>query len=167
MTDAELKQQPKTVREEFSNITDREVDGDYKLSAMRKELETLQANLLAAQARHDRVREVKKMMPSDIAGIEQEIEEIAAQRSGAIASAMIDSDTPDFSNDDALLEKLLGLKLKLERLHLASGVLDAQERIAYRAVELASNPCAALEERISQRRDALKLTEARRRHGYA
>ena len=167
MTDADLKQQTRAVREEFEKIADRDFDGDAQIAAMRSELETQLENLRTAQRRHDRIREVKTSMPSDIASVEREIGELEAKRAGAIASALIDSDTPDFSADEVLLEQLLGLKLRLERLRLACGVLDARERISYRSVELAGSPYAATNERISQRLDALKLTEARRRHGLA
>lgn len=167
MTDAELKQQTRSVREEFERISDRDVDGDAQITAMRSELKTQLNTLRAAQAKHDRVRDVKTSMPNDIADAEREIADLEARRAGVIAGCLIDSDTTDFAADAVLIEQLLGLKLRLERLRLASSVLDAQERITYRSVELAGNPCAALEDRINQRRDVLKLTEARRRHGLA
>lgn len=170
MTDEELKQQPRNVREEFERINDNEIDHDQQLKAMNDQLIEAMANLRNAQESHDNVRSCIQWLPSGIASAKNKIEEIKVLRVSAIATALVNekevAPAADFSADDELIAQLKDAELYLERLQLSVQGLDQQEKKARRAVELASNPCADLEDRINHRRDVLKLTEARRRHGY-
>ncbi|WP_265948312.1 hypothetical protein [Dechloromonas sp. A34] len=171
MTDAELKQQPRSVREEFERIKNSELDHDPQLTALNAQLIEARAELCSAQGSHDEVRGCIQWLPSAIASAESKIEEIKGLRVSAIAAALIakteDRPAPDFSADDELLAQLKAAELFLERLQLSAHGLDQKEKQARRTAELAGNPCSALEERINERCDQLRLAEARRRHGFA
>ena len=93
------------------------------------------------------------------------IEQIDSQRAEVIATSLIEGS--DFSDNAELLEQRGDLERLIERLTIARPALEKRQRSLAREVELASNPCTHLEDRINSRRDALKLQEARRRHGYA
>ncbi|KXB30782.1 hypothetical protein AT959_08615 [Dechloromonas denitrificans] len=171
MTDAELKAQPRSVREEFERIKEGEIDHDEQLSSLKTQLADLLAKQHESQAVHDRIRVCLQWLPTGIASTENRLQEIKAQRVSAITMALVDdkegSGLPDFSLDDALVAEQKNAELYLERLRLSAAGLEQQEKKARRAVELASNPCSAIESKINRHRDQLKLTEAKRRHGYA
>lgn len=170
MADAELKQQPRSVREEFEKIRNSEVDGDQKIIDLKTQLDDATAKRRESQIVHDRARSCLEWVPGAIARTESKIEQIKAKRVSAIATALINEEegdhSPNFSTDDELLTELRSAELYLERLRLSVRGIDQQEKMARRAVELAGNPCSALENRINERRDQLKLAEARRRHRY-
>lgn len=170
MTDEELKQQPRSVREEFSKIQDAQVDGDAKIVAMLGELETKLIAARATMAHHDKIIDVIKWIPFGISSLERQIGKLKERRVAAIAKALIEEEeaceSADFAADDALIDQLAKLERDLERLQLSLPGLQSAERKADREQELAGNPCVALEDQINHRRDWLKLAEARRRHGY-
>lgn len=56
MNDAELKAQPRSVREQFERINQCEIDHDEPLSSLKTQLIKAKANLCAAQAASDNVR---------------------------------------------------------------------------------------------------------------
>lgn len=56
MTDAELKQQPRSVREELERIKEGEIDHDEQLSSLKTQLADLLAKQRESQAVHDRIR---------------------------------------------------------------------------------------------------------------
>lgn len=164
MTDAELKSQPRAVFEEFERITDRHVDDDAEIKRLKADLESALVGARAASNQSSRVRAILGSLPSDIDKANADIKRIDDQRAEAIAAALVAGD--DLSVDDRLLADREVLERLVERLTLAGPALERLHRLAIRSVELASNPCADLEDRINHRRDSLKLAEARRRHGY-
>ncbi|MER2540007.1 MAG: hypothetical protein ABTQ26_12270 [Azonexus sp.] len=170
MTDAELKQQPRSVREEFEKIKNSEVDGDQQIIDLKTQLEDATAKRREAQQIHDNARGCLEFLPGAIALAENKIEEIKAKRASAIATALLaeteNDHSPDFSSDDELITQLRSAELYLERLRLSVNGVHQQEKQARRTFELTSNPCIALETSIATRREQVKLAEARRRHGY-
>lgn len=170
MTDAELKSQPRSVRDEFDRIENAEIDGDPEIARLKNEFADAALNLIQPQMVLGNIRECLKWLPSEIASTERSIEEITARRVTVIAMAFIQgegaNDDPDFADDNALLEKLRSAQLYRERLQLAQGGIQQQAKSASRAVELAAGPYNTIQERIAIRRDQLRLAEARRRAGY-
>ena len=163
MTDEELRNETRSVREEFSSITDSDVDGDKQIAKWKIQLEAASARTQAANEQHDRVRSVLGKLQGEIDQARSRIEEIDGQRADVIAAALIDDG--DFSKDDELQASRLGFERHAERLTLARPALERLQRQKYRAIELANNPGSALEDQINHRRDELKLRLARRRHG--
>lgn len=164
MRESELKQQPRSVRDEFEKITDSTVDGDQEISQWKAELESALANYRVAREEHDRVRSVLANLQSNIDQDKARIEEIDGQRAESIAAALIEG--ADFANDDELLASRLDLDRRVERLTIAGPALEMIQRQKLRASDLACAPCARLEDMINSRRGELKLLEARRRHGF-
>ena len=163
MTDAELRNETRSVREEFASISNSDVDNDAQIAKWIIELDAARTRSLAANEQHDRARSVLGNLQGEVDQARSRIQEIDGQRANVIAATLIDGG--DFSIDDELLDKRLGLERHLERLTLARPALESRQRVAARGVELASNPVMDLEEQINHRRDELKLREARRRHG--
>lgn len=170
MTENELKQQPRSVREEFESIKNSEVDDDPQLINLKTRLHDATAKRCEAQEAHDNTRDCLEWLPGAIAKVESQIEQIKARRAVAIADALLAEkevdQQPNFSGDDELLAELRSAELYLERLRLSVAGIQQQEKLARRATEIASGPCVTLENSIATRRDQLKLAEARRRHGY-
>ena len=164
MTDQELKQQPKSVRETFELIHDSEVDGDAQIVELRLQLKAALARFDLANAEHDRLRSLVSDLQRDIDQAKLGIEEIDEQRVEAIAKALIDGN--DFSDDDALIARRLDLERLVERLTIARPAIEREQRERERAMEFARRPCSTIEDSINERRDELKLQEARRRHGF-
>ena len=165
MNASDYKNQPRSVREEFDKIPDAQIDGDTQITKWKSELEALLANVRVKNERYDRARVVLAGLQSEIEGASNGIEQIDSQRAEVIATSLIEGS--DFSDNAELLEQRGDLERLIERLTIARPALEKRQRSLAREVELASNPCTHLEDRINSRRDALKLQEARRRHGYA
>lgn len=163
MTDAELRNETRSVREEFSSISNSDVDNDAQITKLNTQLDTARARSQAANEQHDRVRSVLGSLQGEIDQAKIGIDEIDGQRADVIAAALCAGE--GFARDDELLASRLDYERLVERLTLARPALERLQRQKYRAIELASNPCTALEEQINHRRDELKLREARRRHG--
>lgn len=70
MTDAELKQQPRSVREEFERIKDGEIDHDQQIVAMKTRLAEARAKLRSVQAAHDNFRRCIDWLQNGIASAE-------------------------------------------------------------------------------------------------
>lgn len=164
MRDQDLKNQTRSVREEFSKITDSEVDGDERIQKLKSDLETARSHLRSTNQKNDRTRSILANLESDIVEAQEGIAQVDAMRAEAIATALIDE--ADFSADDALLVRRLELERMVERLTIAKPALERQQRANAREVELTAQPCVRLEERIGEVRDSLKLQLARRRHGF-
>lgn len=164
MTDAELRNETRSVREEFSSISNSDVDDDAKIIELKAKLDAALPRSQAANEQCDRVRSVLGSLQGEIDQARSRIDEVDGQRAEVIAAALIDG--VDFSNDDELLASRLDYERLVERLTLARPALERLQRQKYRAIELTRNPCAALEDQINHRRDELKLREERRRHGY-
>ena len=165
MNASDYKNQPRSVREEFEKITDAQIDGDAQITKWKSELDTSLANVRVKDERHDRARAVLAGLQGEIDGARNGIEQISSQRAEVIATALIEGS--DFSSDAESLDLRGDLERLIERLTIARPALEKRQRSLAREVELASNPCTQLEDRINSRRDALKLQEARCRHGYA
>lgn len=164
MTDQELKQQPKAVREAFEQIHDSEVDGDAQIVELKLKLKAALAKFDSANAEHDRLRSLVGDLQRDIDQAKLGIEDINEQRVEVIAKSLIDGD--DFSADNELIARRLDLERLVERLTIARPAIERQQRERERAMEFARRPCSNIEDQINERRDELKLPEARRRHGY-
>lgn len=164
MTEEELMQQPRNVREEFENILDSQIDADEQIVELKTDLKAALANSRSVNEQHDRVRSILGNLQVEIDQAKLAIEQIDSERSEVIAASLIDGS--DFSNDDELLAHRLDLQRFVERMTIVRPALERHQRQKYRAIELASNPCTTLEDQINHRRDELKLHEARRRHGY-
>ena len=165
MNEADLRQQPRDVRDEFERIDDAEFDHDGQIMSLKLRLGAAQSKLRSANQTHDQIRSILGRLQGDIDEAKREIQDLDAQRSEVIASALIEE--TDFAADEELIARRSDLQLKAERLLLARPALESQQRAQAREVAVANNPCIAIEEQIGARRDALKLLEARRRCGYA
>lgn len=165
MNDALLRQQPRDVRDEFERIDDAEFDHDGQITSLKLKLGAAQSKLRSANQKHDQIRSILGRLQGDIDEAQREIQNIDAQRAEAIASALIEE--TNFAADEKLIARRSDLQLKAERLLLAHPALESRQRAQAREVAVASSPCVAIEEQIGARRGALKLLEARRRHGYA
>lgn len=165
MTNEELRNETRSVREEFDNIPDASIDSDPQITEWKSELEALRANVRVMNERNDRARAVLASLQGKIDVARNGIEQINSQRAEVIATALIEGS--DFSGDAELLDLRSDLEQGIERLTIARPALEKRQRSLAREAEIASNPCTQLEDRINSRRDALKLQEARRRHGYA
>ena len=163
MIDAELRNETRSVRDEFDSISNSDIDNDAQIAELKIQLDAARARSLAANEQHDRVRSVLGNLQSEIDQARSKIEEIDGQRADVIAQALCDGES--FTRDDELLGRRLGFERLVERLTLARPALERLQRQKYRAIELASNPCSALEDQINHRRDELKLRLARRRNG--
>jgi len=165
MNDAQLRQQPRDVRDEFEKINDSEVDRDKQIVGLKLQLDEARAKLHSANQKHDRIRAILGHLQSDIDQARNQITEIDAQRAEVIATALITDES--FSADEKLITRRLDLERQVERLTIARPALESRQRVQNREISIASEPCTAIEKRITDRRDTLKLMEARRRHGYA
>lgn len=165
MNDAQLRQQPRDVRDEFERMSDGQFDSDKQIVGLKSKLRAAQAKFQSANQKNDRIRAILGNLQSDVDQTKKSIEEIDAQRADVIAMALIDE--TDFGRDDELLGHRLELERRIERLAIARPALESRQRARAHEVAIAHAPCAALEEQIADRRDTLKLTEARRRHGFA
>lgn len=170
MNDAELKQQPRSVREEFDRISDGEISGDPEVAALVAELTEALSIAGIARERHDSMREIAEWIPSAISAAERAIAEIQRKREAVITAAMIaereEDEGPNFGDDDQLLAELEATRLRLSRLQIASGGIERAEKATRRGLDVASSPCVGIEDKLSDARDRAKLALARQRQGF-
>ena len=158
MNDNLLKTLPKAVSERFSDIPDTFFDTDKSVIELCAAQAFTRKALDEANTELNRVRSVIAESNESAEIARQYLDEIEAQRGEALAREFLYGGL--FEDDDRMLDEIHALRTTIERVTLAGPVLERIRRERNREVEIAFDRNYDAIQKISDRIDELRLTEA-------
>ena len=158
MNDNLLKTLPKAVSERFSDSPDTFFDTDKSVIELRAAHASTRQAFNEANAELNKVRSAIASANESAETARQHLADLVAQRGEALAREFLDGGL--FEDDDRMLDEIHALRTTIERVTLAGPVLERIRRERNREVEIAFDRDYDAIQKISDRIDELRLTEA-------